>query len=282
MNPATINQSSRLLTNSLYATEHFNDLDQKEREAMTMDEFHRQTYAKQLEENNRQRQELEENALRVEEDQKVKKDQAKERHEAVQKLEDEYYSNLQKNQWSGGSYNLDSGQDSYGPIDNHLDNLKSKTYHNVEISDSPKKIGKYNEAKDKIGTLIKKTFTYRAPFREYAYDVETDKLIPEGDRYVTDNNVLNLKSNCLKNNDIQEVFDQKYKEKTAAAAKKSSASTKESFVGSELDPKLMEIYTKTLSPQDELDNKAESSSIFSYSHCLILVIIFFLLFRNTQ
>lgn len=276
MNPATINQSSRLLTNSLYATEHFNDLDQKERDAMDMDEFHSQIYMKQLEENSKNRQYLEEQSLQAMEDQKMNDEKAQNRSNAEKELEDKYYWDLQKNDWYWGDYNKNINQSSYGNVDNHLDNLNPKTYQNIEISDKPTEIGSYEEGKEGVGSITDKTFTYRAPFREYTYDVENKKLVPNDQRFVTEDNVLNLKNKCIPSDDLQGIFDQKYKEKV-------ETTITESFVSNDLDPKLdaklMEIYTKTLSPQEDLPKV--KTSIFTYSHCLILVIIFFLLFRST-
>jgi hypothetical protein len=49
---ATINQSSRLITDELYSNEHFEVIDKKDREAIDMDTYNDQMYKLQLEQIN--------------------------------------------------------------------------------------------------------------------------------------------------------------------------------------------------------------------------------------
>uniref|UniRef100_A0A6C0E7T1 Uncharacterized protein n=1 Tax=viral metagenome TaxID=1070528 RepID=A0A6C0E7T1_9ZZZZ len=274
MNPATINQSSRLITDAIYKYEYFENQDKQEREAITMDEFHRKEVLKQLEESANRTKELEKLISSSKEQEELRNKMASERDKYYKDLEQTHLWDPLKNHWYWGEYAsvTPTPGPSQAPKNNdfNLDNLDSDNVVKVELSQDYTRIGRSGNHKVLEGTPINSGCVYRAPFREYCYDQKNDKLIPNDKRYVTDSNVLNLEQKCLDNNNNnteEAAFNQKFKEKVEM---------KEGFENI-LDPKLMQIYTKTLSPQDDSGEKFISN--FTYWHCLILIIIFFLLFR---
>jgi hypothetical protein len=270
MNPATINQSSRLITDAIYAKEHFENQDQKEREAITMDEFHRGEILRQFEENANRTKELEKLVLASKEEEELQKNKASERNKYYKDLEEKYQWTPLKSHWYWSEYLNNTPPPNDKNVPAYLDNLNSDNTVKIELSSDYKHINSGANVKVLEGAQIGTGCVYRAPFREYCYDHTNDKLIPNDKRYITDNNILNLEQKCLSNNGESEAFDQKFKEKIES---------KEGFENENLlDSKLMSIYTKTLYPQEDLEPGFISN--FTYWHCLILVIIFFLLFRG--
>ena len=276
MNPATIGQSTRSLTDAIYKVEHFNNQDQKEREAMDMDTFHRQTLLQKMKEADESFKERQELAIQAEEERKRDQALAEARHKQEKELEDKYNKEIEDHWYWGGVLGKNERSE-FTHADNHLDNLKDDNYHSVELSKGFRQITKHKPRHEKLSGYSKDAFVYKAPFREYSYDYSNDKLYPNDKRYLTEDNVLNLQQKCLSDNSVESAFERKFEEKTGETP---TSEVKENFQ-SEVDPKLKEIYTKTLSPQENLP-KENQVSLFTYWHCLILVIIFFLLFRNNN
>jgi hypothetical protein len=285
MNPATINQSSRLITDAIYANEYFENQDEKERTAITMDEFHRQTIVKQLEDYANRKKEIEKSISLSKEQEKLKENSSLEREKYYKELELKHQWDPFKNHWYWGEYANEKSSITPSPTSIPsglsgsttniiIDNLDSDNVVKIELSPDYKTVDSGNRLEVLEGTPINSSCIYRAPFREYCYDYKNDKLIPNDKRYITDTNVLNLEQKCLNDNSETEAFNRKLEEKTEEKPK-----IKEGFEDL-VDSKLMKIYSKTLSPQDDLEkSEMKLVSNFTYWQCLIIIIIFFLLFR---
>lgn len=259
-------------------TENIYKSDNRNQESINMDDYHRQIYRQQLEENQKRRIEVQKRVFEMEEERRAREQKEQERQKEADTLNQKYYWDNLKDDWYWGDYNENLQKTSYSDVDNYLDNLKPERYEKVKLSDRLKKIGDFKEAVRDEGKFINRSFVYKTPYREYVYDLAKDRMIPNSDKFVTKNNILNPFGNCsLKDKTIKELVDIKHKgldklDKVSTAETKNEL--KESFEN--VDPRLVEIYQR--SNQKDLDNNIKQDSWgLEYLSGLVLLVIIFIL-----
>jgi hypothetical protein len=288
---ATINQSIRSITNSLYNSEKFKSIDKKDMAAIDMDTYNQQIYEEQLKKAKENRElikkEIEEAKINL----NASREKAKEREEKERLLQDQLAWNGLENDWYWGSYLNDVNKTSFSPIDNYLDKMKPDSYLPIKLGTGYKVIGDdFKEYIVPTGEQTKKSFEYKTPFRNYIYDIKYDRLIP------ANNVVPPEKKSEVEINDptmdagtkINTSFNTKYNipsptSPTTSPTTGSSGVLKEGFESSQLDPKLYEIYQKTLPPSEYKDPTIsyDVGYTYTYIYVLIIAIILYLLFKSS-
>jgi len=294
---ATINQSSRLITDELYSNEQFEVIDTKDREAIDMDTYNDQIYKLQLEQINANREQMKKQISDAQFDFKQRKEKLQARGLKEQEMQDQQAWNGLKDDWYWGSYAKDVSKTSYSTLDNYNDKLKDSAYEPIKISNEYQLIGNFieNNPPSSYETTTGQ-FVYKSPFRDYIYDIQYDRLLPANGKQETPNpNINDIENNTEK---INKAFNIKYNIKTEPTPISSStpeptpisSSTpepdmNENFVSnnSNVDPKLIEIYQKTLPPSEYVNKNTVSYDVeysYNYLYVLIIVIILFLLFKS--
>jgi hypothetical protein len=285
---ATINQSSRLITDELYANEQFEVIDKKDREAIDMDTYNDQMYKLQLEQINANREQIKKQINDTQFDFKQRTEKLKARGLKDQEMQDEQAWNGLKDHWYWGSYAKDVSKTSYSTLDNYNDKLKDSAYEPIKLSNEYQLIGNFIENKNPSSyETITRQSVYESPFRDYIYDVKYDRLLPaNGTPPETPNsNINDIEDNTEK---INKAFNIKYNikpEPTPISSSTPEPDMNEGFVSnnSNVDPKLIEIYQKTLPPSEYVNKNTVSYDVeysYSYLYVLIIVIILFLLFKS--
>jgi hypothetical protein len=284
---ATINQSSRLITDELYSNEQFEVIDKKDREAIDMDTYNDQMYKLQLEQINTNREQIKKQINDTQFDFKQRNEKLKARGLKEQEMQDEQAWNGLKDDWYWGSYATDVAKTSYSTIDNYNDKLKDSAYEPIKLSNEYQLIGNFIENKNPSSyETTTRQFVYESPFRDYIYDVKYDRLLPANGNKETPNfNINDIEDNTEK---INKAFNIKYNikpEPTPISSSTPEPDMNEGFVSnnSNVDPKLIEIYQKTLSPSEYVNKNTVSYDVeysYSYLYVLIIVIILFLLFKS--
>jgi hypothetical protein len=280
---ATINQSTRLITDELYANEHFEVIDKKDREAIDMDTYNDQMYKLQLEQINANREQIKKQINDTQFEFKQRKEKLKARELKEQQMQDEQAWNGLKDDWYWGSYSTDVAKTSYSTLDNYNDKLKDYSYQPIKISNEYQLIGNFIENENPSAGITDKQFIYRSPVRDYIYDVKNDRLLPANVTQDTSNsNINNIEDNAEK---INKAFNIKHNITSNPTSNPTSTpDTTEGFVSnSNVDPKLIEIYQKTLPPSEYVNKNTVSYDVeysYNYLYVLIIVIILFLLFKS--
>jgi hypothetical protein len=284
---ATINQSSRLITDELYSNEHFEVIDKKDREAIDMDTYNAQMYKLQLEQINANREQIKKQINDTQFDFKQRNEKLKARGLKEQEMQDEQAWNGLKDDWYWGSYAKDVSKTSYSTLDNYNDKLKDSSYEPIKISNEYQLIGNFIENKPPLSyETTTRQSVYESPFRDYIYDVKYDRLLPANGNQETPNpNINDIEDNTEK---INKAFNIKYNikpEPTPISSSTPEPDMNEGFVSnnSNVDPKLIEIYQKTLPPSEYVNKNTVSYDVeysYSYLYVLIIVIILFLLFKS--
>lgn len=273
---ATINQSTRLITDGIYADEHFEVIDKKDREAIDMDIYNEQMFKLQMEQLNANRELIRKQASDTQLELKNRSEKLKARELKEQQMQDERAWNGLKDDWYWGSYSTDVSKTSYSELDNYTEKLNNSTYIPVKISNEYQPIGEFVENPNSIAGVADKNFIYKSPIRDYTYDVKYDRLFPS-DSKETVPDPVQFKSESDK---INQLFNMKHN----ITPTPSPTQTTEGFVdSSNVDPKLMEIYQKTLTPNEYVNKNTVSYDVeysYNYIYVLIIVIILFLLFKN--
>jgi hypothetical protein len=278
---ATINQSTRLITDELYANEKFEVIDKKDREAIDMDTYNDQMYKLQLEQINANREQIKKQISDTQFDLKQRNEKLKARGLKEQEMQDEQAWNGLKDDWYWGSYAKDVSKTSYSTLDNYNDKLKDSSYEPIKISNEYQLIGNFIENENIIPATIDKQSIYKSPFRDYIYDVKYDRLLPANGIQETPNtNINDIENNTEK---INKAFNIKYNIKPESTPTQ-TPDMNEGFVSNNnVDPKLIEIYQKTLPPNEYVNKNTISYDVeysYNYLYVLIIVIILFLLFKS--
>jgi len=197
-----------------------------------------------------------------------RKEKIKQREEREQKQKDLIKKstwNAVKNDWYWGSYNNNLKKTSYSEVDNSLDNLKKSNYLSVPLSNEYKIIGndETNEEEKKVQTA--KPFIYQSPLKDYIYDVKNNQLVAYNisEKNEEDTKITATSSPTLPSTPIP------------------SLSVKEGFSNDiNVDPKLFEIYQKTLTTKKNTVSY-DVDYTYNYVFILIIIIILFLLFKSS-
>jgi hypothetical protein len=275
---ATINQSTRLITDGIYKNEHFEVIDKKDREAIDMDTYNQQIYQLQLDQLQVNRDLIKKQVNDNKFDFKVKQEKIKERSLKEQKMQDAQAWDRLKDDWYWGSYSKDVSKSSYSDLDNYTNKLKDSAYEPIKISNEYKVIGNFIQDEQPTTSTIDKQFIYKSPFRDYIYDIKDDRLLPANLTNETPQPTIVEDEN----EKVNKAFNAKHN--INATSSPTSTSSTEGFISnSNIDPKLIEIYQKTLPPNEYVNKDNVSYDVeysYNYLYVLIIVIILFLLFKS--
>ena len=290
-NLATINQSSRCITQDIYNMEKFENVDKKDREAIDMDTYNQQIYKEQIkkakENNDLIQKEISEAKINL----NSSREKAKEREAKERAMQEDLAWNGLQNDWYWGSYSNDITKTSFSPLDNYLDKMKPESYLPVKLSKGYQVIGNFEEYTVPTAAETKKTFVYQSPFRDYLYDVKHDRLLPSNsvNNHQEDNEITSAPT-VDPHEQINKAFNTKLLLKNTDPTKSSEKQTNsvatpitEGFT-SDVDPKLYEIYQKTLPPNPPIEKETVSYDVdytYNYLYVLIISIILFLLFKSS-
>jgi len=286
-NLATINQSSRCITQDIYNTEKFADIDKKDREAIDMDTYNQQIYKEQMirakENNDLIQKEISEAKINL----NASREKAKEREAKERAMQDDLAWNGLKNDWYWGSYSNDITKTSFSPLDNYLDKMKPESYLPIKLSKGYQVIGQFDEYTVPTAAETTKTFVYQSPFRDYLYDIKYDRLLPANS---VNNHQKETDATSSPTVDPQEQVNHAFNTKLllkntetipSSTPSPSTSPITEGFT-SDVDPKLYEIYQKTLPPNPPKENFSyDVDYTYNYLYVLIISIILFLLFKST-
>ncbi len=289
---ATILQSTRSLTDGLYNNVNYDIQDQKERQAIDMDTYNQQILKEQIDKANKTRNMINKNIEQINiERQNIKKKQS-ERELKERELQDNAAWSSLKDHWYWGSYFNDVNKTSFSSLDNYLEKSKPDSYLPVKLGDKYSVVGAdYIEYEFPKADVTDQVFVYRAPFRDYVYDVKYNKLIPADAKYEQPTPEPTKSEEEL----LEQAFNLKYNSQKLPSSTNNPSSLKEGFQNEKekdmdkntIDPKLYEIYQKTLTP-DEYKNADISDTnildiIYSYNYIFIVIIaiILFLLFQSS-
>ncbi len=275
---ATINQSTRLITDGIYADEHFEVIDKKDREAIDMDTYNEQIFNSQMVQLNANRELMQKQASDTQLELKNRRDRLKARELKEQQMQDDRAWNGLKDDWYWGSYSSDVSKTSYSELDNYTEKLKNDSYIPVKISNEYQPIGEFIQNQNPVAGVANKNFIYKSPIGDYTYDVKYDRLFPANSSQNTSNPV-EFKNESDK---INQLFNMKHK--ITPSSTPTPTETTEGFIdSSNVDPKLIEIYQKTLTPSEYVNKNTVSYDVeysYNYLYVLIAVIILFLLFKH--
>ncbi len=283
---ATISQSTRSLTDDLYNSEKNDIQDQKDRQAIDMDTYNQQILKEQIDKANQTREMINKNIEQINiERQNIKKKQS-EREIKERELQDNAAWSSLKDHWYWGSYFNDVTKTAFSPLDNYLEKSKPESYLPIKLGDKYSVVGAdYIEYEFPKANVTDQAFVYRSPFRDYVYDVKYNKLIPADATYEQPTPEPTKSQEEL----FQKAFDLKYNPPSKEGFENPIKPEKDNKNNNSIDPKLYEIYQKTLTP-DEYKNTDISENennvldiIYSYNYIFIIIIalILFLLFQSS-
>ncbi len=252
------------------------------KDAITMSEYHNQMYNQQLKESIENRQNVQQQSLKNWQEynnlaNKIATNYKADYEAKTNKLKSLYPEMYKKLETRPG----------YSEMDNHLDNLNPKKYEKVELPDpknteTPKYhiIGSYEDQDLTTGGTTNETNIYRTPYGKYIYDQSTDNIYPANSYGKSIGSLYNQSED---NNDSmsEKLFKLKYKDSNEKDEDNDNKKSDEKFI--DMDPQLSTIYKKILTmplSNNDKDLKNESwSMLYGYILCLIIVLIFFLLFK---
>ena len=246
-------------------------------DAIDMDVYNEQIYKEQ----NERAQKNREMIIKQNEDTLLEKTQRqeklKQREQKEKDLFDERAWNGLKNDWYWGSYSDDVKKTSYTNVDNYMDKLNPSMYNPIQLSKDYKVIGDYKVYEKANAGSIDKPFVYRTPFRDYIYDVKNNRLIPNE----TNTNITPIPTDIPQDIPTSTL--------TATTSPTLSSSTpigtplplKEGFAGNNIDPKLFEIYQKTVPTNKKNTVSYDVDYTYNYVFVLIIMIVLFLLFKSS-
>ncbi len=290
MNCASIKESENPLTENLKYSEGF----ETTTEAIDMEKYNEMVILQQIEDVEKKRKEVETDANK----------RVKEYNDIAKGLKDRYNTFLEKtnnkngwddfkNDWYWKSYFENINKTSYTEADNQRDNLNPANYYPIELTKDYQQIGNFNAMSDEPAPYVDEEKVYLSSTGEYEYDYIQNKIFPKDKETVYDENTidgvkqkikdLQNQPSQLTNNQQEKVSNLvfKLKELKNNLNSNSVSQTKEEFES--IDPKLVEIYQKTLSP-NEHNNKLKPMKrniLLNYVYCLIFVLFLYLVFKNS-
>lgn len=283
MSFATITESENPITDNLYS-EGFGNLNNY-KEAIDMETYHTEMYNLQVENARKNRIELENDAKKRLIDFNNLARKIKERYEKYKEQQNEGWKEIIEKDpyWKHYFENID--KTGYTEMDNYLDKMDETKFFPVNLSNDYQEVGDFdnNVVNDSI-IEVKNPNTYKTHFGEYLYDYVNDKLHPYKENY--NPNIKNVEPN--NKNNINSIFKLKEEqinknEKNETKETKETNKTKEDFY--DVDPKLSQIYQKTLPPSEYKYNNGQElpkrNLLFNYIYCLIFILFLFLVFKSS-
>jgi hypothetical protein len=297
MNCASIKESENPLTENLTVSEDFET--NKEIEAIDMEKYNEMVILQQIEDVEKKRKEVETDAnKRVQEYNAIAKG-LKDRYAAfLEKTNTKNGWDDFKNHWYWKSYFENLNKTSYSEEDNQRDNLNPANYYPVELSKDYQQIGNFNGASDEPAPYVDEDRVYLSSSGEYVYDYVQNKIFPKDKKMVYDENTVDgvkEKIKELQNQPLQLTNSQQEKVSNLVFKLKELKNNvninpestprptkiKEDFES--VDPTLVEIYQKTL-PPNEYNIKpkpVKRNLLLNYIYCLIFVLFLYLVFKTS-
>lgn len=289
MNCASIKESENPLTENLNYSEGF---DPNAELAIDMEKYNEMVILQQIEDVKKKRKEVEDDAnKRVTEYNAIAKG-LKDRYAAfLEKTKSVNGWNDFQNDWYWKSYFENINNTSYTEEDNQHDNLDPKNYYPIELNKEYQQIGDFNAMSDEPAPYVDEEKVYLSSSGEYEYDYVQNKIFPKDKKNVYDENTIDgvkQKIKDLQNQPVELTNKQKenvsnlvFKLKELKNDVNSTVQTKEEFES--VDPKLVEIYQKTL-PPNEYNIKIKPikrNLLLNYMYCLIFVLFLYLVFKSS-
>ena len=261
MSQATIEQSSRTLTNNIYEKNINGDNNDNilEKDALTMDEYHLMVYQQQMEDYLKNKKEIEDDANQRMTDHRKLEDKIKIRNQKAKELYKKYTELTTdpdlKNHWYWKHYFGDTQGTYYTDIDKYLDDLDDKNFKPVPLSDDDKlkKINGDFLPYERHITKEKATpFKYQFPHFKASYDIYNDRFL------------LNKKH--TNNKETKETNNKE---------------TKETENFNNIDPKLLQIYNKAMGYDNDNQNYSYTTDdIYGYIYFLAVVVFLGMYFMS--
>jgi hypothetical protein len=282
-NFATVIQSDNPLTQNLYTEDFSNPVKTPKdnfREAVNMEEYHTKMYNEQLEESKKKRLAVEQDAAKRVADYNLATKKLKDRYQKFfDKHKNDGWDGLEKH-WYWKHYFENINKAGYTPLDNQLDNMKEDRFHPIELNKKGYyQIGEFEENTNISSNFVENPASYKSQYGEYLYDHDDDLLYPKNKPTNTmePSNMMNNKKI------IDSTFEIKQKELKKEAIKEAAAEKKketESEDFTSVDPKLAQIYQKTL-VQTIPTPPPKRNLLFNYIYCLIFILFLFLVFKSS-
>jgi hypothetical protein len=289
MSFATINESDKTLTNNLSSKNEKDDNKSKFTEAIDMEKYNETVINEQIEKSNINRQQIEEDAKKRVEDYNKKAEELKMRALQYDKEQNKGWAEF-KNHWFWKHYFSNANKTTYTEQDNINDSLNDKNYQSVEISKDFQPIGESYTFDEPAPYVENHQYYITNDGSKYMYNYPHNLMFPV-DKNININSPEFIKQQLQisvdgQHNDkktldlalkLKEKLNQKNQENQEQNTKTES---KEHFES--LDPKLVQIYQKTLPPgETPPPPKEERNILFNYIYCIIFVIFVYLVFRST-
>lgn len=251
-------------------------------DAIDMDVYNDQIYKEQNERAQKNREMIAKQNEETLLEKKQRQEKLKEREQKEKDLFDERAWNGLKNDWYWGSYSDDVKKTSYTNVDNYMDKLNPEMYNQIPLSKDYKVVGNYKVYEKENAGSVDKPFLYKSPFRDYIYDVKNNRLIP---------NEIVPNITAIPTNIPQDVptstLTAPLNPTTTASSTLVSTPTgtplplKEGFSDNNIDPKLFEIYQKTIPSNKKNTVSYDVDYTYNYVFVLIIMIVLFLLFKSS-
>lgn len=296
MNCASIKESENPLTENLNYSEGF----EQGTEAIDMEKYNEMVILQQIEDVGKNRKQVEADAnKRVQEYNSIAKG-LKDRYNAfLEKTNSKNGWDDFKNDWYWKSYFENVNKTSYSEEDNQRDNLNPANYFPIELNKDYQQIGKFNAMSDEPAPYVEEEKVYLSSTGEYEYDYVQNKIFPKDKKIVYDENTIDgikQKIKDLQNQPLELTNKQKDSVSNLVFKLKelknndtnnnhntttSTPKTKEEFES--VDPKLVEIYQKTLPPtENNIKQKPiKRNLLLNYVYCLIFVLFLYLVFKTS-
>ncbi len=294
MNCASIKESENPLTENLNYSEGFN----QGTEAIDMEKYNEMVILQQIEDVEKKRKEVETDAnKRVQEYNSIAKG-LKDRYNAfLEKTNTKNGWDDFKNHWYWKSYFENLNKTSYSEEENQRDNLNPANYYPIELNKDYQQIGNFNTMSDEPAPYVDEEKVYLSSTGEYEYDYVQNKIFPKDKKIVYDENTIDgikQKIKDLQNQPLELTNQQKdnisnlvFKLKELKndinndSNNTSTPKIKEEFES--VDPKLVEIYQKTLPPtENNIKLKPiKRNLLLNYVYCLIFILFLYLVFKTS-
>lgn len=292
LNFATVDKDENSITNNLFSKDskekkHKNNF----REAVDMEKYHTDMYKLQLKEAAENRIKTEKDAKKRMEDYNKTAKKIEERHNKflaeIQEAQNKEWNKF-KDDWYWKSYFENLNKPGYTPLDNYLDNMKDDRYVPIELSDGYYPIGEFEENKQSPDNyeFVANSEIYKTPIREYVYDYPNDIIYPNTPTPNPNSKVQNTNIETLfkiKESELNKENKEETKKETKNKNNENNENNdeeREDF--SSVDPKLAQIYQKTL-PGNNVSTTPipkKRNIIFNYLYCIIFIIFLFLIFKS--
>lgn len=251
-------------------------------DAIDMDVYNDQIYKEQNEKAQKNREMIVKQNEETLLEKKKREEKLKKREQKEKKLFDERAWNGLKNHWYWGSYSDDVKKTSYTNVDNYMDKLNPSMYSQIPLTKDYKVIGDYKAYEQENAGSIDKPFLYKTPFRDYIYDVKNNRLI------ANENNTNITPIPTTNPQDVPLATTSSTLTTTSTLTTQSTPSTtslplKEGFSDNniDVDPKLFEIYQKTVHTNKKNTVSYDVDYTYNYVFVLIIMIVLFLLFKSS-